>query len=208
MRRWLNQFKQIEIDKRLLEQRRKKEEKDRKAAEARQTKLDNMTDSTRVKFLRREEATRQRRLRQLEIASAINSPSGNMNRQGSIDINNIRDAQITVSDIEDNNDINVSTTNNDNTDRLTNNQNVMMNNNINNNNSSGSSSSSFFINNNVRSRSGRAILSAALLGSSYPCGCGCEKSYDGLTMVTCRGCSQLYVNKRCNVTWKCSNCSI
>ena len=129
MRRWLNQFKQIEIDKRLLEQRRKKEEKDRKAAEARQTKLDNMTDSTRVKFLRREEATRQRRLRQLEIASAnsggvsINSPAGNMNRLGSIDINNIRDAQIIASDVEDNDDTSVSTTNNDNVDRHTNNQN-------------------------------------------------------------------------------------
>ena len=68
--------------------------------------------------------------------------------------------------------------------------------------------SSSVISTNVRSRTGRAILSAALPSNSYPCGCGCEKQYNGLEMVTCRGCSQLYVNKRCNVTWKCSNCSI
>ena len=41
-----------------------------------------------------------------------------------------------------------------------------------------------------------------LPGDFHPCGCGCDKQYNGLGMVPCRGCGSVYVNKMCDQTWK------
>ena len=200
-------LKEVEVAKKAVEKNRKAEEKIRKAAEARQSKLDSMDEHARELFLRREEATRQRKQRQIEMTSGIveeNNINANI-----VAINTNRDLLISSAAIDDNDDACISTNSYDAAYNISSNTNINNNHVRNNNieNSRRSSSSSIVVNSNIISRTGRAILSLALPGNSYPCGCGCEKSYDGLQMVTCRGCAKLYVNKRCNVTWKCEGCS-
>ena len=137
----------------------------------------------------------------VEISMNASSGDIHMHQLGSLDVHS------SLSEVEENNDTSASYANDDTSNYVIGHQHIVTNN-IDDMNHNINRSSNTVINTNVRSRVGRAILSAALPGTSYPCGCGCEKSYDGLAMVTCRGCSQLYVNKRCNVTWKCGNCSV
>jgi hypothetical protein len=65
------------------------------------------------------------------------------------------------------------------------------------------------INDSTQSRN-RCRLPEIKFGESYTCGCGiCEKQYvNSGQIVKCAGCSNIYVNKYCNVSWKCFSCHV